>query len=120
RAALAEPVRDRIFFAGEATHETLWGTVGGAWASGERAADAAIRKLGLTAGPPEPKRPAASRRRRRDGGGKPFRPPPPRPSEHSPRRIVSDVEAAENRMRRARCRSGVRRRSSAGERRRPQ
>ena len=64
RAALAEPVRDRIFFAGEATHETLWGTVGGAWASGERAADAAIRKLGLTAGPPEPKRPAASRRRR--------------------------------------------------------
>ena len=64
RAALAEPVRDRIFFAGEATHETLWGTVGGAWTSGERAADAAIRKLGLTAGPPEPKRPAASRRRR--------------------------------------------------------
>jgi hypothetical protein len=29
RAALAEPVRDRLFFAGEATHETLWGTVGG-------------------------------------------------------------------------------------------
>jgi monoamine oxidase len=64
RAALAEPVRDRIFFAGEATHETLWGTVGGAWASGERAADAVLRKLGLTAGPPEPKRPATSRRRR--------------------------------------------------------
>jgi monoamine oxidase len=49
RAALAEPVRDRIFFAGEATHETLWGTVGGAWASGERAADAVVKKLGLTA-----------------------------------------------------------------------
>ena len=50
RAALTEPVRDRIFFAGEATHETLWGTVGGAWASGERAADAALKKLGLAGG----------------------------------------------------------------------
>ena len=38
-----EPVRDRLFFAGEAVHETLWGTVGGAWESGERAADAALR-----------------------------------------------------------------------------
>src|SRR5215813_6170348 len=65
RAALAEPVRDRIFFAGEATHETLWGTVGGAWASGERAADAVLRKLGLTGAPPEPNRPAASRPSRR-------------------------------------------------------
>jgi monoamine oxidase len=63
RAALAEPVRDRIFFAGEATHETLWGTVGGAWASGERAADAVLRKLGIAGAPPEPNRPAASRRR---------------------------------------------------------
>ncbi len=65
RAALAEPVRDRIFFAGEATHETLWGTVGGAWASGERAADAVLRKLGIAAAPPEPTRPAASRPSRR-------------------------------------------------------
>jgi monoamine oxidase len=65
RAALAEPVRDRIFFAGEATHETLWGTVGGAWASGERAADAVLRKLGIAAAPPEPNRPAASRPSRR-------------------------------------------------------
>ena len=47
RATLAEPVRDRIFFAGEATHETLWGTVGGAWASGERAAELALRRLGF-------------------------------------------------------------------------
>ena len=30
---LMEPVRDRLFFAGEAVHETLWGTVGGAWES---------------------------------------------------------------------------------------
>jgi ADP-ribose pyrophosphatase YjhB (NUDIX family) len=27
-------------------HETLWGTVGGAWESGERAAEAAIRRIG--------------------------------------------------------------------------
>jgi monoamine oxidase len=65
RAALAEPVRDRIFFAGEATHETMWGTVGGAWASGERAADAVLRKLGIAGTPPEPTRPAASRPSRR-------------------------------------------------------
>src|SRR5579871_1538363 len=65
RAVLAEPVRDRIFFAGEATHETLWGTVGGAWASGERAADAVLRKLGLTGEPSEPRRTAAPTPRRR-------------------------------------------------------
>jgi len=63
RAALAEPVRDRIFFAGEATHETLWGTVGGAWASGERAADLALKRLGFVSERPEPKRPASSRPR---------------------------------------------------------
>jgi len=45
RAVLTEPVRDAVWFAGEAVHETLWGTVGGAWASGERAADAALRRL---------------------------------------------------------------------------
>jgi len=31
------------FLAGEATHEMLWGTVDGAWESGERAADAALK-----------------------------------------------------------------------------
>jgi monoamine oxidase len=46
RKVLMEPVRDRLFFAGEAVHETLWGTVGGAWDSGERAAEAAIRRIG--------------------------------------------------------------------------
>ena len=35
-----------MFLAGEATHETLWGTVDGAWDSGERAADAALRRIG--------------------------------------------------------------------------
>jgi monoamine oxidase len=43
RKVLMEPVRERLFFAGEAVHETLWGTVGGAWESGDRAADAALR-----------------------------------------------------------------------------
>jgi monoamine oxidase len=46
RKVLMESVNDRIWFAGEAVHETLWGTVGGAWESGERAADAAIKSLG--------------------------------------------------------------------------
>jgi hypothetical protein len=49
-----EPIRDRIWFAGEAVHETLWGTVGGAWQSGERAAEAAMRKLGFITTPREP------------------------------------------------------------------
>jgi monoamine oxidase len=46
RRVLMESVNDRIWFAGEAAHETLWGTVGGAWESGERAADAVVRSLG--------------------------------------------------------------------------
>jgi monoamine oxidase len=45
RKALQDPVRERLFFAGEAVHETLWGTVGGAWESGTRAAQAAIKHL---------------------------------------------------------------------------
>ena len=43
---MMEPLSNRIFFAGEAAHETLWGTVGGAWESGERAADAVVKLLG--------------------------------------------------------------------------
>lgn len=46
RRVLMEPLRDRIWFAGEAVHETAWGTVNGAWESGERAAEAALRKMG--------------------------------------------------------------------------
>ncbi|MBH5385284.1 flavin monoamine oxidase family protein [Bradyrhizobium diversitatis] len=45
RKTLGEPIGN-MFLAGEATHETLWGTVDGAWESGERAADAALRKIG--------------------------------------------------------------------------
>ena len=52
RRILMEPIRNRVFFAGEAVHETAWGTVGGAWESGTRAADAVVRRL---AGQPEPR-----------------------------------------------------------------
>ena len=45
RKILMEPI-GCLFLAGEATHETLWGTVDGAWESGERAADAALQKIG--------------------------------------------------------------------------
>jgi monoamine oxidase len=45
RKILTEPIGS-IFLAGEATHETLWGTVDGAWESGERAAEAALRRIG--------------------------------------------------------------------------
>src|SRR5205807_4013606 len=58
RKVMMESVRERIFFAGEAVHETLWGTLGGAWESGERAAEAALKKIA----PPPPVRPARSRR----------------------------------------------------------
>jgi monoamine oxidase len=46
RKILMEPISNRIFYAGEAAHETLWGTVGGAWESGERAADAVLKVYG--------------------------------------------------------------------------
>ena len=46
RKVLMEPLNNRVFLAGEAAHETLWGTVGGAWESGERAADAVVRMIG--------------------------------------------------------------------------
>ena len=49
RKILTEPI-GCMFLAGEATHETLWGTVDGAWESGERAAEAALRKIGALEG----------------------------------------------------------------------
>ncbi|WP_315761536.1 MULTISPECIES: flavin monoamine oxidase family protein [unclassified Bradyrhizobium] len=64
RKILSEPLGP-LFLAGEATHETMWGTVDGAWESGARAAEAALRRIGALrdsepAEAPEPKR---SRRR---------------------------------------------------------
>jgi monoamine oxidase len=55
RRVLMEPVGNRIHFAGEAVHETLWGTVGGAWESGERAADAILKRYAPAAARPAKK-----------------------------------------------------------------
>jgi len=65
RKILSEPV-GCLYLAGEATHETLWGTIDGAWESGERAADAALRRIGALkdSAPQEiPTRTPAQRRR---------------------------------------------------------
>ncbi|GEO14065.1 flavin monoamine oxidase family protein [Microvirga aerophila] len=45
RDTLKEPVADRIWFAGEALSRAQWGTAGGAWEEGERAANEIVRKL---------------------------------------------------------------------------
>jgi monoamine oxidase len=65
RKILAESI-GAVFLAGEATHETLWGTVDGAWESGERAADAALRRIGAIKDEPVSSAPAprAARSRR--------------------------------------------------------
>jgi monoamine oxidase len=62
RKILMEPVGS-IFLAGEAAHESLWGTVDGAWESGERAAEAALRKIGAIRDP-EPAAPVSKKRKR--------------------------------------------------------
>ncbi len=63
RKILMEPVGS-LFLAGEAAHETLWGTVDGAWESGERAAEAALRKIGAIKDA-EPDQPVRSKKRKR-------------------------------------------------------
>jgi monoamine oxidase len=66
RKILTEPI-GCMFLAGEATHESLWGRVDGAWESGERAAEAALRKVGAlrdTEQPPPAPRAARHHRRR--------------------------------------------------------
>ena len=45
RAALGTPIGDRVWLAGEANSDALWGTVGGAWQEGERAAAAAADRV---------------------------------------------------------------------------
>ena len=73
RRTLGEPVGP-LFLAGEATHETLWGTVDGAWESGERAAEGALRRIGAIPDPepavtrqPRGRRPATVRAVPSDG-----------------------------------------------------
>jgi monoamine oxidase len=62
RKVLMEPLAGRLWLAGEAVHETQWGTVNGAWESGTRAAEAVLRKLGVKE-ESDDKKPARSRRR---------------------------------------------------------
>jgi monoamine oxidase len=45
RRVLREPVGERVFFAGEACHDSLWATVGGADRSGTDTANAAVKHL---------------------------------------------------------------------------
>ena len=79
--SLSEPL-GCMYFAGEATHETLWGTVDGAWESGERAAEAALRRIGALRDEPAGKRRSssggsrASRRARRCRGPRSMMPRP--------------------------------------------
>jgi monoamine oxidase len=63
RKILTEPLGN-LFLAGEATHETLWGTVDGAWESGERAAEAALRKIGALTDPNAVSERGSTQRRR--------------------------------------------------------
>jgi monoamine oxidase len=43
RAILRQPIAERLFLAGEACHDTQWGTVAGAWETGEAAAREAVK-----------------------------------------------------------------------------
>jgi monoamine oxidase len=63
RKILAEPI-GCVYLAGEATHDALWGTVDGAWESGERAADAALRRIGAIKDEPADLPTQSTRRRR--------------------------------------------------------
>ena len=74
RRILTEPIGS-LFLAGEAAHETLWGTVDGAWESGERAAEAALRKIGALKDvepAPAPARPARPSRRAPQRSASPY------------------------------------------------
>ncbi len=69
RRLLRRPIGGRIWFAGEAVHETKWGTVAGAWEAGERAALAALDQMGMVKKPkperPSRREPRGRRRQRR-------------------------------------------------------
>jgi monoamine oxidase len=71
RKILTEPI-GCMFLAGEATHETLWGTVDGAWESGERAAEAALRRIGALKDTEPAAAPARAPKQRRRSPGAPI------------------------------------------------
>lgn len=66
RKILTEPLGS-LFLAGEAAHETQWGTVEGAWDSGERTAEAALKRIGALKDD-TPEKPARAPKRRRPRG----------------------------------------------------
>jgi monoamine oxidase len=68
RRILAEPIAGRVWFAGEALHETQWGTVNGAWESGQRTAEAALRQIGALKKPEDDKPSQRSQQRHRRRG----------------------------------------------------
>ena len=76
RKILTEPIGS-MYLAGEATHETLWGTIDGAWESGERAAEAALRRIGALKDEPTASVPTQAPRQRRRAA--PARPVPGAP-----------------------------------------
>jgi monoamine oxidase len=65
RKVLAEPLGNLII-AGEATSDLMWGTVLGAWESGEAAADAALKRLGPAKQPAAEKQERARPKKRRN------------------------------------------------------
>lgn len=70
RKILAEPLGGRVWLAGEALHETQWGTVNGAWESGQRVAEVVLRQIGALKKPEDekPSPPSRQRQRRRRRG----------------------------------------------------
>jgi len=68
RRILGEPIGGRIWFAGEALHETQWGTVNGAWESGDRIAEAVLRQIGALKKPDEDRPSQRPRQRTRRRG----------------------------------------------------
>ena len=76
RKILTEPIGS-MYLAGEATHETLWGTIDGAWESGERAAEAALRRIGALKDEPTASVPARAPKQPRRAA--PARPVPGAP-----------------------------------------
>ncbi len=65
RTALREPIDNRLWFAGEATSIEQWGTVGGAWLEGLRAAEQIRQTLQGGAGRHMIARPQPARARKR-------------------------------------------------------
>ncbi len=74
RKVLGQPLGN-LLIAGEATSEDFWGTVQGAWDSGERAADIALKRLGPVKEPEAEKSARKQPKQRRERKRQPERRP---------------------------------------------